>query len=46
MKKCPYCGHGNDEYAEVCEHCRAGLPAEKQKEQPRKADKKSTRSEK
>ena len=32
MKKCPYCGHGNDEQAKTCEHCFAELPVEKQTE--------------
>ena len=28
MKKCPYCGHENEDQAENCERCRAGLPHE------------------
>jgi len=49
MKKCPYCGKDNDDKASACERCFAGFPAEKQKEepvQPKKAEKKLTRSEK
>lgn len=26
MKKCPYCGHENDDNVNVCGHCCAGLP--------------------
>ena len=26
MKKCPYCGHENDDKNEVCINCRAELP--------------------
>ena len=26
MKKCPYCGYGNDDHAESCGHCFAGFP--------------------
>ena len=40
MKKCPYCGHGNDEQVKVCGHCYAGLPAEKQEKEPVKAQSK------
>ena len=29
MKKCPYCGHENDEQTKVCERCRAEIPHEK-----------------
>ena len=32
MKKCPYCNHDNKDDAEICEHCYAGLPDNKQKE--------------
>ena len=45
MKKCPYCGHENDDKAENCERCYAGISAEKQDKKPVKADKKQTRSE-
>ena len=41
--KCPYCGFGNDKQATVCEKCRAGLPAEKPVEQPKKAEKKENK---
>ena len=30
MKKCPYCGYENDEQAESCSHCKAGIPHEEQ----------------
>ena len=40
MKKCPYCGYDNDEQNTNCEHCRAGLPVEKQeKKEPEKVQK-------
>ena len=29
MKKCPYCGHENEEQMNVCQRCRAELPHEK-----------------
>ena len=29
MKKCPYCGHENDEQTKVCERCKAGIPRDK-----------------
>ena len=46
MKKCPYCGTGNDDNATVCNHCYAGLPVQKQKEKPvKKAEKKTTSKE-
>ena len=32
MKKCPYCGHENDEQAKTCERCSAGLPVLKREE--------------
>lgn len=32
MKKCPYCGHNNNDNAVSCEHCYARLPEEKQKQ--------------
>lgn len=41
MKKCPYCGYGNENKVNICEHCRAELPAEKPKEQSEKTGKKS-----
>lgn len=41
MKKCPYCGYGNEDSAFNCEKCRAELPAEKPNDQPKKAEKKS-----
>lgn len=28
MKKCPFCGHENDEQAKACEHCKAMIPHE------------------
>ena len=40
MKKCPYCGKEQDDSNVNCEKCFAFIPAEKPKEQPRKADKK------
>lgn len=40
MKKCPYCGHMNDEQAKACDHCYAGFPVEKQEEkEPKKVQK-------
>ena len=40
MKKCPYCGHGNDEQAKTCERCSAGLPVVKREEsEPKKVQK-------
>lgn len=39
MKKCPYCGTMNDEQNANCEKCFAYIPAEKPKEQPKKAKK-------
>ncbi len=27
MKKCPYCGHENDNNVNVCDHCCAELPS-------------------
>ena len=38
--KCPYCGTANEEQNTICSKCFAGLPAEKPKEQPKKAEKK------
>ena len=32
MKKCPYCGHEQDDQQKCCEKCHAGLPAEKKTE--------------
>ena len=29
MKKCPYCDHENDDQTEVCVHCKATIPHEK-----------------
>ena len=48
MRKCPYCGKDNADNAERCERCFAGFPSEKKevKDQPKKVDKKLTRSEK
>ena len=47
MKKCPYCGHMNEDTATGCSHCYAGFPAEEQEEKPvERAERKSTRSEK
>lgn len=36
MKKCPYCGHHNEDNAEICERCYAGLPKETKPEQKEK----------
>ena len=36
MKKCPYCGHDNEDKAEICAHCFAGMPEPKQ-EKPRES---------
>lgn len=41
MKKCPYCGHENENNAERCGHCFAVFPAVKQEEQTKKSAKKS-----
>lgn len=35
MKKCPYCGHGNDDKTEVCVNCCAGFPKETKQEEPK-----------
>jgi len=43
MKKCPYCGEVNDDSAKNCVKCFAGIPAKEQKEQPKKAEKKSNK---
>ena len=32
MKKCPYCGHENDDTAWKCSKCQAGFPNEKAKD--------------
>ena len=46
MKKCPYCGHENDDAAWKCDKCQAGFPSEtnKTEEKPVKA-KRTKRSE-
>ena len=44
MKKCPFCGYGNDDQVETCQKCHAELPHETKKTEPEKARKK-TRSE-
>jgi len=36
MKKCPYCGHMNDDDRKTCEHCYAGFPEEKEPEKETK----------
>ena len=33
MKKCPYCGHINDDDRWNCSRCYAGLPEEKKPEE-------------
>ena len=33
MKKCPYCGHENDDKETQCQHCYAGLPQETKRKQ-------------
>ena len=33
MKKCPYCGHMNDEENTVCGKCSAGFPYEETKKE-------------
>ena len=48
MKKCAYCGHKNDDKANVCEHCKAMFPHEQINEtpdEPIRVTKKYTRSE-
>lgn len=40
MKKCPYCGHDNEDKAVCCARCYAGIPQEKletEKKEPVKA---------
>ena len=32
MRKCPYCGYDNEDDANVCQHCYAGLPDGNSKE--------------
>jgi uncharacterized membrane protein YvbJ len=32
MKKCPFCGHDNEEQAKSCNHCKAEIPHEETKE--------------
>lgn len=34
MKKCPYCGHEQNEQNKNCEKCYAGLPADKKESKP------------
>lgn len=34
MKKCPYCGHRNDDNATGCAKCKAGFPREETKTEP------------
>ena len=46
MKKCPYCGHLNDDAATGCSKCKAGFPHEEPKEEkPVKAIYKKRRGE-
>ena len=46
MKKCPYCGHLNDDTATGCSKCKAGFPHEEPKEEkPVKAINKKRRGE-
>ena len=39
MKKCPYCGHMNDDQAKGCQKCKAGFPQTEEKTEPVKASK-------
>lgn len=32
MKKCPFCGHNNNEQAKACDRCKAEIPHEEHKE--------------
>lgn len=43
MKKCPYCGHINDDNATRCDRCYAGFPAEEKRQEgkPRRNEKKN-----
>ena len=34
MKKCPYCGWESEH--DICDHCKAAIPSEKPKEEPRR----------
>ena len=47
MKKCPYCGYGNDDQAETCQKCHAELPHEEKKTvtESERTNRKKTRSE-
>lgn len=44
MKKCPYCGHDNDDRNEVCEHCKADISHEETSKESVKSSRKKTRS--
>lgn len=48
MKKCPYCGHSNEDSRKTCERCYAGLPEEKKPEsetkEPERIPRKRVRS--
>ena len=43
MKKCPYCGHINDDDSSNCAHCYAGIPAEKQEKEAKKPQKRGVK---
>lgn len=45
MKKCPYCGHENDDTAWKCGKCQAGFPHEETKPKDAKASKRKNNKE-
>lgn len=42
MKKCPYCGHMNEDSARGCKRCSAGFPDDKQDRKPKAEDEPET----
>lgn len=45
MKKCPYCGHENDDTAWKCSKCQAGFPHGEPEEKPVKTSKRKNNKE-
>ena len=43
MKKCPFCGHENDDQATGCAKCFAGFPNEKSEEKSVKTKRKTNK---
>jgi len=46
MKKCPYCGHEQNDQNKICERCYAGLPDEKPEEKARPVKRRGEKSNK